>query len=310
MMTAMLALTLNAFLDPSGLVRDLRADGNLLANEVRFHIAAPQWNGTWGMTGDTRTSRVTGRKLSPSGMIVTGEFNGGPKLLWQVEMRRKGDGIVYACRVKSARGIVPAGAVLIRVLVPNRIAIGRRVMCIFPHLVEERKFPTALERNYVLWRHSGFLALLWEGEGNKFLCIRPLKGVRYFQLQDNRRFKGDTFEAQFYADSALRDDRWVEIAVEFEAMDEANAMAMVKTVREAERSIATALHSSDRLRIHSVSVVTKEPRAFRKLEIRIDLSGTWNNPFDPNQIDVVAEIAPPRGRAYRIPAFFYVPFER
>ena len=46
-----------------------------------------------------------------------------------------------------------------------------------------------------------------------------------------------------------------------------------------------------------------------KLEISIALDATFDNPFDPEQVEVVCEIRTPDGRRERLPAFFHTPVQ-
>jgi hypothetical protein len=44
---------------------------------------------------------------------------------------------------------------------------------------------------------------------------------------------------------------------------------------------------------------------YELVEIGASITGAWTNPFDPDQIDVAAQIAAPSGRTIRTPAFWY-----
>ncbi len=49
---------------------------------------------------------------------------------------------------------------------------------------------------------------------------------------------------------------------------------------------------------------------FGLFEAMFDLNATHDNPYDPADIDVVAEFTSPEGKAHKVPAFFMWPFER
>lgn len=64
------------------------------------------------------------------------------------------------------------------------------------------------------------------------------------------------------------------------------------------------------LALRSVSANrTRVPR-FGKFELTLDLSATYQNPFDPAQIDVWAVFRSPRGRSVRVNGFLDQPFSR
>ncbi|MBM4047896.1 MAG: DUF5060 domain-containing protein, partial [Planctomycetes bacterium] len=44
---------------------------------------------------------------------------------------------------------------------------------------------------------------------------------------------------------------------------------------------------------------------FGKLELTIDLSASYDNPFDPEQVDLTADFTTPSGRKVTVPGFFY-----
>lgn len=156
-----------------------------------------------------------------------------------------------------------------------------------------------------------FEALLWEAEEEgRFLCMRLLQGLRCFQLQDNRKFKGKEFEAQFYAKNRLSVERWTELALSLEALSGEEVEKLTSEVRKVQRALRKMLRSQGPLRIGKVEVLTKKPKAYHKVELRLDISGAWEDPFDPEQVDIWAEVEPPKGRPYRLPAFFYLSCQR
>ncbi|MFZ4506351.1 MAG: cellulase family glycosylhydrolase [Fimbriimonas sp.] len=64
------------------------------------------------------------------------------------------------------------------------------------------------------------------------------------------------------------------------------------------------------LALKSVSVITQPAIAMHPVELRVDWSGTFGNPFDPADAALDAVITPPSGARYSIPGFFYVPQSR
>ncbi|HPA18263.1 MAG TPA: DUF5060 domain-containing protein [Verrucomicrobiae bacterium] len=63
-----------------------------------------------------------------------------------------------------------------------------------------------------------------------------------------------------------------------------------------------------------VEVESTEPASgdvprFGKWEIAFDVSGTWENPYDPEEIDVTAEFTSASGKVAVVPGFFYQGFQ-
>ncbi len=64
------------------------------------------------------------------------------------------------------------------------------------------------------------------------------------------------------------------------------------------------------LAINGVKVLTERPAAWERVEFRVDLSATFDTPFDRDQIALDAVVETPSGKTMRMPGFFYQPFER
>jgi hypothetical protein len=85
--------------------------------------------------------------------------------------------------------------------------------------------------------------------------------------------------------------------------------ALLMIVPQGEAASAS-LQQRETLAIHSVTPsATKTPR-FGKLELNIKLSATYDNPFDPEDIDVYALFKPPDGQTLRVNGFLYQEYRR
>ena len=62
--------------------------------------------------------------------------------------------------------------------------------------------------------------------------------------------------------------------------------------------------------IANVAANATEIPQYRKFEISLQLSGTWDNPFDPTQVLLDAEFRAPDGTISLVPGFFYQDYER
>lgn len=74
--------------------------------------------------------------------------------------------------------------------------------------------------------------------------------------------------------------------------------------------VATPYKTEQKLTINSVSSTKKEASRYEMIEFILDLSATYNNPFDPDDINIQAEIKTPGNQTVKIPAFFYQDFLR
>lgn len=64
------------------------------------------------------------------------------------------------------------------------------------------------------------------------------------------------------------------------------------------------------LKIRSVTADRQEVPRCGKVEFKVDLSATYDNPFDAEQIDLTAHFTAPSGRKLDVPGFLYRPYTR
>jgi hypothetical protein len=62
--------------------------------------------------------------------------------------------------------------------------------------------------------------------------------------------------------------------------------------------------------IRSVAASASQVPAFTKVEWTVELSATFSNPFDPEDIALESRVQSPSGRTLVVPGFFYQPFTR
>lgn len=65
------------------------------------------------------------------------------------------------------------------------------------------------------------------------------------------------------------------------------------------------LSSDETLDIKNIGVNSNRIGLYEKFEITLDLSGEWDNPFDPEQIEVNSHFYTPEGDTLKVPGFFY-----
>lgn len=64
------------------------------------------------------------------------------------------------------------------------------------------------------------------------------------------------------------------------------------------------------LAIRRVEVLGSALTCWKRVDLRVDLAGSYRTPFDPDEIAVDAQFSLPSGRSMIVPAFFYQPFSR
>ena len=64
------------------------------------------------------------------------------------------------------------------------------------------------------------------------------------------------------------------------------------------------------LRVDSLEFALADPAVYSLYELTIDLSAAYDNPFDPDQIDVFCTFTSPTGRVHRVNAFYFQDYSR
>jgi len=80
--------------------------------------------------------------------------------------------------------------------------------------------------------------------------------------------------------------------------------------KQQKRLTDLGIRSRKRLKIGAVKQNVDAVGRCEKLELTFPLEATFDNPFDPEQIDVICRIKTPSGKTVEVPAFFYQDFKR
>ena len=67
-------------------------------------------------------------------------------------------------------------------------------------------------------------------------------------------------------------------------------------------------HTSANFAITNVQWMNAPVPLYGKLEMSFTLDGTWTNPFDPADIEVVANIRLPNNQLITVPCFYMIPY--
>jgi hypothetical protein len=59
-----------------------------------------------------------------------------------------------------------------------------------------------------------------------------------------------------------------------------------------------------------VQAATNYVGLYEKIEFRLEVSGSWTNPFDPDEVEVSLQLAAPGACSVTVPAFYCQDFER
>lgn len=277
-------------------------------------IPKPQWKGVlfaqdkWQPESVQRSA--DGTRWDISG---TAEWeHGGIALSETIEIRASSVRISYRL-VPLAAADAQSVLLIVRAPVQDLAGRGSVVLCNKPVAIA-RLLPQNLPDPYHITRGRAPDWLAWQ-VGDALTVIRPLGSwLAGVSVQDDRRFNIPHFEAQLAAaDSArLEPGREIRLAIEITARsaDELEKEGIVLAQAETRWDLARVeLSSRGELAIGPISWSAREGPRWKPVELTFDLSGTWDNPFDPDEIDVYAVIRGPGGIRLKQPAFACHDFE-
>jgi cellulase (glycosyl hydrolase family 5)/uncharacterized protein DUF5060 len=75
-------------------------------------------------------------------------------------------------------------------------------------------------------------------------------------------------------------------------------------------AIRTPYARQGRLEIRSVEVTPESPPVYSRVELAVEISATYDNPFDSSDVTLDAQVTPPSGKAVLVPGFLYRPYTR
>ena len=297
---------------PTGSLQEVRLAGEVVAADLGLMIVKPGWNGMWvdqrhadaaGLRVTMRggTTRVQGR------MAVEG---GEVELTETVEPGPRGVRLRYA--VKPSVQLAAEG-VFVSVLLPAQLVaragkwyafdgVSFRTAA-FPEKLPDQYHLVGGPMNWIGWT-------LPSGAGMRFdLAQSTPKSVN---LQDDRKFDMQYFELHLPVPdtAALRAGETVQCELLLRPLTAQAAQEEEAAALAAQGAETVTFESAKPLRIGDLVPPRKPLAQFGRLELTLDLDATYDNPFDPEQIDVEATFACPEGRKLSVPGFFYVPYER
>ena len=84
----------------------------------------------------------------------------------------------------------------------------------------------------------------------------------------------------------------------------------IDNIRVVYGETTTGFQKSEELKISGITENSKIIGLYKKFELTLGIRATYDNPYDPEDIDLTAEFTSPSGRRSVIPGFFYQDFKR
>ncbi|MCC7491610.1 MAG: DUF5060 domain-containing protein [Fimbriimonadaceae bacterium] len=293
--------------DGRGVLPHVLLDGQPFLRDLAVTLTAPGWNGDRGAQ----------RKLEPAGVRMTRD---GAATVYQAQLQQDDTRTQLELRavpqpagLRLEYALTPAAPVAIENIllmgsIPATPHAGQTRFIGVGDEVRQGLLPATLNAaGYRFWDDPSATWLALLDPSGRALRI-DVEGLA-LALQDDRQFGSPAFALHASSGPArtLAAGQTVRFALTVTASSATDVEQAAR--RAAQRSVSVeSLRSTAALRAGAVSVDRAQVPVFERVELTADVSGSWDNPFDPAQVDVSAEVTPPSGPSYRLPGFYYLPY--
>lgn len=266
-----------------------------LISGTRLVVAAPGWRGS-SSQADCRMlpgyPRRAGEACEFSGEIAEEASGGRWRFVQHVQPVAGGARFVYTL---SAVNDTRVGEVALFIHLPVATWEGQRIR-LWP--TREGTFPeTKPERRHFLTGVARRIVLGSAEDGQ--LTVR-FRQPRSCTAQDAREFGQASYHVYSRIHTGGEAPAGKEYRMEF---------TLVPRDHEEHRTATVQLRSTGSAGISELTASSDSVPRYGKLELTFNASGTWDNPFDPAQIAVEAQVYGPNGGEWHVPAFYYQEYE-
>lgn len=304
-------------LTPSGALAEVNFGGESVARRVGVMVVKPEWRGSWhSQVTDESDERIVlegGRYEYDREVAIE-----GGKLRIEGQVETVADGLRLTYRITSNVNLDCQGIFMTAAVPVAAVAGVGKWYAFTGSALKASTFPETLPTPYHLYSGpTQWIAwVLPSGNGVRFeLADSAFAGA---SLQDDRQFNMDEFELQLPVRGTTKleagqgvtfqllmrpftVDQAVQELAAFEALEEAQKVTFEsrKTLQVPSRLPAFQTRSGE-----------QTAKQYDTLEWDLGVEGTWDNPFDERDVEVVATFTTPSGRQLEVAGFWYVPYER
>lgn len=295
-------------LDPTGGIAHLTLTGKPVTGSVDLYLPKPGWAGT---VGSLNRARITARQSSEHGaeQRIRGVVSaaGKPVLTFSRWVQQAPDHLRLRFEVTPQRDVEVA-ALLIRIWLPVASFHGQTWLLNQGGDTRDGLFPDRLPSAYVFLHEAGFDWFGWAVSTGRFLTAAP--DWRYFshmQVQDDRRFKADGYEVQFYGKTSgtLKKGVTYTLPLVFQVVDKTKIAAARRESRRRRQELKSSMTGQGPAKFLEVRPEADRVPVFGRFELKIALQAEFANPFDPDDVSLEAHFVTPQGNEQVVPGFFY-----
>jgi hypothetical protein len=296
---------MQATLGPRGEITALRVDEVLYVSDAAVCVAKPGWSGTLADQraadpASVRVSTADGATVYTMDLPAPG---GALHLTEAVRLTPEQLRVEYELTPEVE---VTAEAVYVQSLLPAAVHAGATRYLVAGATVAQGLLPAAVSPDSHVIVGGGLVD--WAGfaaAGGSGLRVVPSDLTA--QLQDNRRWDLPHFGLLTSAPGGrLTAGKTIRLGLTYTAT---TAAALEAEARELARNDVAGMRLGDdrALAIGKVTADGTTVEVFAPLELSAEIAATYEDPFDPRQIDVSAEVTAPGGQRLSVPGFYYVP---
>jgi len=310
--SAQFAVDVNRF---GGLDR-VRMGEALVGRDFRVAVVKPGWSGSLGAQTESGGLTVT-ETTEGAARVFRGQFAAeGKPIAFEERLEVTANGVALHWKLTPSVEL-ETELIVVTGDLPTAGNAGQGSFLVSDgDISEEKLLPALLPDPYHIGGAGRMAWFAWRLPGGVGLQMAPdgtgLSGVSF---QDNRKFGGDVFEAQFPVSGShgLRAGQTYEFGLTLKPFDQAVYDAERQKVVDLAHALDVNLTSAKPLALRGVKLSRPSVPVFGKLELDLDLDATYDNPFDPADIDVMATFTGPKegpatSRPIQVPGFFYQPY--
>lgn len=299
--------------DAAGQIRDLKVKHTLVAESIRLFVARPDWQGSVATTSDIRVIEQS-HTADSDVLVAVAPGRGDAVLEIRREIECSPDALAFRY-VLSPRRDTETAATTVQLSLPLDVYQGRRWFVLDRLDARRGDFPKRLPADYTFLRSADFDALAFQtpGRTDSYWTVRPdWETVSRVQVQDNRKFGLDCFEAQIYASlpATLRKGKRYEFAFTLGCAGQDEIETNWRKAAEARRSLTDSMTCHGPPKLLDIRPNQQQIAACERLELAVRLQAEYSNPFDPDDVALDAHFVPPSGKTHVVPGFLWHGFER
>ncbi|MBI4978919.1 MAG: cellulase family glycosylhydrolase [Spirochaetes bacterium] len=274
--------------------------GDMKAEDIAMKVLVfePGWKSTYQDASSTLP--VAGfPKQDDSSFELRADYklrSSGKTMKLHEKAVKSGDGYLFTYVLDNPEAAEFAGDHALSVIMPVA-AVKGRVMSFDDKKV---KLPEVFGGKYVIEQRECKKIVIPLAGGSIVLA-----GNFSVHIQDNRVFKGDLFEMKINFTTRGAGLTFMMYRVAEGAALPAIVMPPPLLVKITEAGSPYAVSAPVAVTVAKAAAVARQNERY---DMILDVSGTFENPFDPDEIDVSAQVTLPSGKTMTLPAFFEQPY--